>query len=381
MKLRYVFLLLLPMLIAGCQNSSLNRNLDEEQKIYIHETTKNYGGLIELYKNQLKRNDTEQTRVKLARVYYLSIDYDSARQILRPVVPITKDDEVLVLYSRILYKLGKYEDSLNNLGKALELNVKNGEAYNLRGILQVRLGQYDAAYHSFNQSRQMFYDENKVINNLAMLSILDKDYNAAYNHLNILYRKGYRNSALLYNLLYTLVKLDKITLANQFCIEHKLSDRPVILIQELKNIDPNKTVRFTKIVPSLSEMQEKYDSEIDDKVPVSSNFNTIPTSEVKGIQQNLSSRKQYSYANNTISEKQHEENSSVKTSTTNIQIIQPKQEQPIYDDMNKKTNNPLISNNLYRLDATKFSAEEKTEKVVRDANISNRNFIHAIGAM
>lgn len=261
-----VFLIVL----TGCQNNSLQRNIDEEQQIYIHNATKNYAGLIELYKNRLKSQDTAETRYKLAQIYYLSSDYDSAYRTLTPIIELPTTDEVtLVLYGRILYKLGKYSPAVDYLKKSLFLNPKNGEAYNLQGIVQIRLGQYDAAYQSFNRSKEMFYDENKVNNNLAMLAILSQDYLTAYNYLNILYNKGYRSSVLLHNLLYTLVKLDKISIANQLCIEHKLSNQPMILIQELKLIEPNKNIiNFNKIVPTFDEMQKTYGQEVTSKVDV-----------------------------------------------------------------------------------------------------------------
>lgn len=263
MKKKYLFICsVLLIVLTGCQNNALKRNVDEEQKIYIHNATKNYAGLIELYKNRLKNQDTIETRYKLAQTYYLSSDYDSAYQILSPVIDKTTDDTIIVLYGRILYKLGKYSNSLNYLDKSLAINPKNGEAYNLKGILQIRLGQYDLASESFNQAKQMFYDENKVNNNLAMLAILSQDYLTAYNYLNILYNKGYRSPVLLHNLLYTLVKLDKDIVASKLCVEHKLSDQPMILIQELKQIQPNESIiNFIKLVPNFNEMQKTYEQE------------------------------------------------------------------------------------------------------------------------
>ena len=262
MKSKYlsIFSVLL-MVTTGCQNSTTLRNLDEEQKIYIHETTKNYGGLIELYKNRLKQKDTEDSRYKLAQTYYLLLDYGSAKHALSSVVDKSQNDKTLILYSRVLYRQGDYANALAYLEKAAAINPNNGEGYNLQGIVRTRVGQYDAARASFNKARDLFYDENKVVNNLAMLSILDKEYREAYNYLNILYKKGYRNNVLLHNILYTLVKLNEDQVAERFCVEHQLSKRPTILVQELKRIEPNKIVNFHKITPSLSEKQQEYGQE------------------------------------------------------------------------------------------------------------------------
>ncbi|MBX4133812.1 tetratricopeptide repeat protein [Frischella sp. Ac48] len=263
MKAKYLFIFAILVIMTGCQNSSFNRDLAEDQKIYILETTKNYGGLIEIYKTQLKHSDSEKTRYKLAQAYYLSMDYDSAERVLNPIIAKTKNDNVLVLYGRVLseIKIPRYREAIKYLEQALQFNPKNGEAYNLKGIVEVKLGQYDAARYSFNKSRELFYDENKVLNNLATLSIMDKDYLTAYNYLNILYNKGYRNKTVLHNLLFTLVKLDKLTIAKQFCIEHKISKQPTILIEELKKVEPNNNFNFNELVPTADKMKKSYEKE------------------------------------------------------------------------------------------------------------------------
>ncbi|RKS87862.1 tight adherence protein D [Orbus hercynius] len=261
MKIKYVMIMFIFCLISGCQNSSFKQNIDEEQKIYIHQTTKNYGGLIELYKNRLQKEDTQDTRYKLAQAYYLSNDFDSARRSLAPVIASTQNDNILVLYGHIQSKLGHYQEALDALETVLTMNPKNGEAYNLQGIVLIKLKKYDAARYAFTQARDLFYDENKVVNNLAMLSILNKEYDDAYNQLNILYNKGYRNTTLLHNLLYTLVKLNRIQLAKQFCEEYKLSNKPIILIEELKQIDPIDIVKFNEIVPKQEQNQKQYSFE------------------------------------------------------------------------------------------------------------------------
>ena len=258
MKIKYTVIFSVFLAITGCQNSSLKQNLDEEQKIYIHETTKNYGGLVELYKNRLKHADTESTRYKLAQTYYLLNDFKSAKRALDPMVNTITNDYALVLYGRIESKLGNAQNALKYLDKAIMYNAQNGEAYNLKGIVLIKLQRYDAARYEFTKARDMFYDENKVVNNLAMLSILNKEYNDAYNQLNILYNKGYRNQALLHNLLYTLVKLNHTQLARKFIVEHNLSKSPTILVQELRQIEPINAIKFNEIVPEQENKQKQY---------------------------------------------------------------------------------------------------------------------------
>ena len=247
--------------VVGCQNSTLKYDVNEQQKIYINETTKNYAGLIELYKQRLQRADTEDTRHKLARAYYQSNDFQSVKRVLEPIIKKTKNDGILILYGHVESRLGHNDTALEYLNKAIEINSKNGEAYNVKGIVLLKKRQYDAARYAFNEARENFYDENKVTNNLAMLAILNKDYTEAYNQLNILYTKGYRDQTILHNLLFTLVKLDKMQLAKSFCLTHKLSNEPDILVQELKRIEPIDAIKFNEVKPSQSDIQKQYTTE------------------------------------------------------------------------------------------------------------------------
>ena len=247
--------------VVGCQNSTLKYDVNEQQKIYINETTKNYGGLIELYKQRLQRADTEDTRHKLARAYYQSNDFQAVKRVLEPIIKKTKNDGILILYGHVESRLGHNDTALEYLNKAIEINSKNGEAYNVKGIVLLKKRQYDAARYAFNEARENFYDENKVTNNLAMLAILNKDYTEAYNQLNILYTKGYRDQTILHNLLFTLVKLDKMQLAKSFCLAHKLSNEPDILVQELKRIEPIDAIKFNEVKPSQSDIQKQYTTE------------------------------------------------------------------------------------------------------------------------
>ncbi len=272
--------------VVGCQNSTLKHDVDEQQKIYINETTKNYGGLIELYKQRLQRSDTEDTRHKLARAYYQTNDFQAVKRVLEPIIKKTKNDGILILYGHVESRLGHNDTALEYLNKAIEINSKNGEAYNVKGIVLLKKRQYDAARYAFNEARENFYDENKVTNNLAMLAILNKDYTEAYNQLNILYTKGYRDQTILHNLLFTLVKLDKMQLAKSFCLTHKLSNEPDILVQELKRIEPIDAIKFNEVKPSQSDIQKQYTTE---KVTEQLAFNNSETEvAIKSKNQNKS---------------------------------------------------------------------------------------------
>lgn len=80
-----VFLFLI-MLVNGC---SWNKKMDKKE--FTHRETiltkaKNYGGLITLYRNELKIEENDDIRLKLATAYYQSGDTKSSLYYLQPIV-------------------------------------------------------------------------------------------------------------------------------------------------------------------------------------------------------------------------------------------------------------------------------------------------------
>lgn len=370
MKAKYFIIFVLVVMVTGCQNNSFKRDLAEEQKIYIFETTKNYGGLIEIYKDRLKHSNDEKTRYKLAQAYYLSMDYDSAERVLNPVINNTLNDNILVLYGRVLseLKVPRYREAIKNIEKALVYNPKNGEAYNLKGIVEVKLGQYDAARQSFNKSRDLFYDENKVLNNLATLSIIDKDYLTAYSYLNLLYSKGYRNKTLLHNLLFTLVKLDKLTIAKQFCIEHKISKQPEILIEELKRVEPNK-FNFNELVPTADKMKETLVKEQSPKNNLVPNIatNTQKSQSPKINAENLTAKTTLKPQGNSLVAVRSGEHSSFTRITFETNNKLNNEQYSI-----KMGTDKLLQIKLFNINLSSIN----TDQIIKKIKNSNRNFIN-----
>ncbi|QIQ21317.1 hypothetical protein IPMB12_06225 [Zophobihabitans entericus] len=240
---------------------------EEEQKVYILEATRNYGGLIEIYRNRLQQNDTEETRIKLANLYYLTNNYESSMFYLKPIIEKTQSSQVFLLYGKNVMKTadGNQSDLIKAQGyveKSLAIDPNNGEAYNVLGIIQVRLQQLDKAELSFNQARVLFYDETKVINNLAMISILQKNYRKSYAYLTQLYSKGNREPIVINNLFFTIVKLGDYNFAKSFCLEHKLSDFPDILINELKYVEPKEMVNHTFLAPNVIDVKIEHSNDL-----------------------------------------------------------------------------------------------------------------------
>lgn len=144
--------------------------------------------------------------------------------------------------------MGKDTLARKALLSALSLNAKNGEAYNILGILQARNGELDAAYQSFSHARELFVPEEQVMNNLAMLMILQENYEQAYNYLMPLYTRGHTTKSILHNLAFVLVKMKKYEEASNVILTNGLDDHPEVLITELMTTIANvKPIAVTDI--------------------------------------------------------------------------------------------------------------------------------------
>ncbi|MBK5143529.1 hypothetical protein I2494_07325 [Budviciaceae bacterium BWR-B9] len=229
-----IYVTLCVLLLSACQRSIYGENqLDEKQQEYILTKVNNYQGLVKLYREKLSRKEDPTVRFKLAEYYNLVGDYDSSLHYLEPLIENRPNDKVYLLQAKNLSATGKDQQALAAITSALKLNAKNGEAYNMLGVLQAQQGEFNAAYQSFNTARALFVPEEQVVNNLAMLMILQENYQQAYSYLMPLYLRGHSTPSIIHNLVFVLVKMDNYEEADNLIRVNGLSERPEQLISEL----------------------------------------------------------------------------------------------------------------------------------------------------
>ncbi|WP_140918308.1 hypothetical protein [Limnobaculum xujianqingii] len=222
------------LLLPGCQRSLQGENqLNEKEQEYILTKVNNYQGLLKLYREKLSRKEDPTVRFKLAEYYNLVGDYDSSLHYLEPLIENKPNDKVYLLQAKNLSATGKDQQALIAITAALKLNAKNGEAYNMLGVLQAQQGEFNAAYQSFNTARALFVPEEQVVNNLAMLMILKEKHQQAYSYLMPLYLRGHSTPSIIHNLVFVLVKMDNYEEADNLIRVNGLSERPEQLISEL----------------------------------------------------------------------------------------------------------------------------------------------------
>lgn len=233
-KVKKFLSLLLVVILTGCANSSSSELAQEE----VLQKVNNYKELITIYRSKLSQKESQSTRYKLAEYYYLAGDYGSSSYYLSPLLSSNPDEKVYLLEGKNQLELGKLELALNMTNKALKINKKTPEPYNLAGIILASKGELDQAEKHFNEARKRNAKEEDVINNLAMVHILREDYSSAVELLMPLFSRGIENPKINRNLVYSLVKSDQLVLADEVLKRSGVQTGRESLLVELAMIKP-----------------------------------------------------------------------------------------------------------------------------------------------
>ncbi|TDE26250.1 tetratricopeptide repeat protein [Vibrio owensii] len=204
-------IVLLVLLLTGCSSSNQTalNSIIQQNKEQMFVETNNQEKLIEFYKQELRENESEENRIKLAKSYLLSNDPESAIFVINQLEThqINKNDEALLILSKSYFQIGQLEQSGQYIEKALLLNQNNGEAHNIAGILAVAQQRFDAAEKHFIEARKRFYQDDVTKNNLAALYLLEGRYRDSYNLLLAVYQANPEDSKAKANLTVALIKI------------------------------------------------------------------------------------------------------------------------------------------------------------------------------
>lgn len=229
--------------LAGCSQTSttvagkrfsMSKGTVDEQLLL---KTGNYAGLIKIKQEELKKNNSPQTRFQLAEYYYLSGDFNSSLFHLQKLLAAGGDLKVYLLESKNLSSLKKYKEALSFVGMALNKNKNNGEALNLKGVIQAEMGDLPGALNSFELARNAYFQEESVVNNIAMIYIVQKRYHEAVQMLLPVYLRGYRNPQLEHNLAFALVKTGDLRYAKEIIKRGNYAKNPDMLVADLFRVE------------------------------------------------------------------------------------------------------------------------------------------------
>ncbi|GAM69364.1 flp pilus assembly protein tadD [Vibrio sp. JCM 19236] len=199
--------ILLSLFLSGCAATSQ----DEQQTIEQLTVSKNYAGLVEVYKARVIDNDQDwEAQQKLAEAYLKNGDVESANFYVQRVIDLSDEPNgsAYFLKGKILAKNFDFEGALQQYSQALALGLNDAELYMQRGIALAQTKKYETALDSFNLARLRGFNETAVKNNIAMVYIYQGDFQSAVDILLPVYEQDTTNSKVSSNLKLSLMKLE-----------------------------------------------------------------------------------------------------------------------------------------------------------------------------
>ncbi|XYQ55164.1 tetratricopeptide repeat protein [Pectobacterium carotovorum] len=232
---KIVSLVISAFLLSGCVMSTPKSSDKVVSQEDILLKTKNYNGLINLYRNWMKVNDNYDTRLKLSNYYYLAGDYKSSLYYLQ-ALNAKPDMKVYMLQAKNMIALGDYGPAVRVTDKMLQNTPQSAEAYNLRGVALALSGKLNEGQQAIDKSRALFIEDDVALNNLAMIAMMDGRYQDSVGLLLPQYLRGRKAEKMLRNLVVSLVKVGDRRYARTIIENENLSRNPDELIDALAGI-------------------------------------------------------------------------------------------------------------------------------------------------
>ncbi len=208
--LKKLLLASIVLLLSACSSRQYSESSLIQSKIDIYEQTQNYVALSDLYKAELKKEDSEEIREDLAATLLRLEDPENALFYLKPNIENDASFQTYYLQASALGDLGKYPQAIKAALLSLEENPDNAEAENLLGILYGYEYQYEKSRRYFQKAQLHFYDSNTIANNLAVLDIAEGNYKQAAQRLLPVYRSRQANEQVVANLILSMAKEQNI---------------------------------------------------------------------------------------------------------------------------------------------------------------------------
>lgn len=192
--------------------------------------------MIELYKAELKSEENDNIRTKLANTYLSINDYESS---LFTLEPLLQQDEVsidiLEIKATALYKSEDFDNALLTCEEIIEKSDVNPEVENLMGLIYAGNNNYEQSRIYFNRSRTHFHDDVIIQNNLAVLDLLEGHPQASITRLMPLYTKNPTDIKIKTNLIIAFSQINDVSAVRRILMasysQHEIDEIVTALIK------------------------------------------------------------------------------------------------------------------------------------------------------
>lgn len=232
-------------ILGGCATTSQSSYNNDSTRELVMKNSGNFQDLITHYKDQLKQNDTRDTREKLANAYLKYGDPESALFTISLLNQQSPQVSSLLIQAYAEFELGDLPSSKASAEQAYTMDKQNAEIENLLGVIHAANGNLDQARDFFNLARAHFYSDIKIKNNLAVLDIIEQDYSSAIERLLPIYTNDEADDQVVANLTLAMAKSENLELMKQV-LRPKFSDKEIkqryLSLRKLKTTQPEKTI-------------------------------------------------------------------------------------------------------------------------------------------
>ncbi|WP_033137015.1 tetratricopeptide repeat protein [Aeromonas finlandensis] len=227
------------LMLSGCSRHGMAQLTEQQSNSYREDIlvrANNYPGLVDFYRAELAKKETPELSYKLAYSYYMIGNYTEALRYITPL--LDKNVPQYHLLAAKTYVLsGSYGNAMHSAQKTIFLDPKNSEAYNIMGIANAYKGKVNESKEYIEKARANYIGDSTAVNNLAVLAMLSSDYQQSITLLFPEYMKGNRDTKLVHNLVFSLIKAGDRKYAKKIIEEEKIAKDADFLLNALSYVE------------------------------------------------------------------------------------------------------------------------------------------------
>ena len=215
-------------LLLGCVSSN---STSEEDAVTSMARVKNYNGLIDHYKEELRGNPKDYAAMSaLAQAYYSKGDYESAKFYADFLISEgKKDSHILQLRGLIYDEEGDIESAISSYKESIKQGNVSSDIRVYLGIAYSKADRFNDAVSEFNAARLKGHDDLVIKNNLAVVYLAQRRYIDVVVMLGPIYEQNPTNKKVKANLAIALFKLGRVEQAENL-FEDEFSDIQLAVI-------------------------------------------------------------------------------------------------------------------------------------------------------